>query len=74
MGRSLLVLIPTGMRIKELTVHTLVLMTILGVEEASRPGALIDPYDITKKVALLVCIAEYDNTSLNSGQSYTCKF
>jgi hypothetical protein len=50
-----------------------VLVMILGVEEASRPGALIDPYDITKKVALLVCIAEYDNTSLNSGQSYTCK-
>lgn len=50
---------------------------ILGVEEASRPVALIDPYDITKKVAFLVCIAEYDNTSLNSGQSMghsnTCK-
>lgn len=58
------------MRIKELTADTCVLMMILGVEEASRPGALIDPYDITKKVALLVCIAEYDNTSLNFGQSH----
>ena len=42
---------------------------ILEVEEASRPVALIDTYDITKKVALLVCIAEYDNTSLGFGQS-----
>jgi hypothetical protein len=42
---------------------------IPGVEEASRPVALIDPYDITKKVALLVCIAEYDNTSLKFGHS-----
>lgn len=49
-------------------VNTLKLM-ILGFEEASRPVALIDPYDITKKVALLVCIAEYDNTTLKSGQS-----
>jgi hypothetical protein len=52
-------------------------LMILGVEEASRPVALIDPYDITKKVALLVCIAEYDNTSLDFGQligrSSTCK-